>query len=89
MFTGIYLNNYLAKLIVISQIQIKLIKFKLNLNYRRTNPGYYSLNFGYNDRLSPNSWSASRSVNKIIPHENFNRQTFFNDIALMKLNVKI
>ena len=55
---------------------------------RTTSTAYFTLNFGYNNRLLANSWSTTRAVSKIIMHENYNRNSFANDIALMKLTVK-
>jgi len=53
--------------------------------YGRTNPSYYTVNLGYNDRLSPNAWSIVRPVSKLFNHELYSPTTFSNDIALMKL----
>lgn len=55
---------------------------------RTASTAYFTLNFGYNNRLLANSWSTTRAVSKIIMHESYNRNTFANDIALMKLTVK-
>lgn len=68
----------------------KQLKLNLNLTLLKSlyfDDIYFSVNIGYTDRLSPNPWSLSRKVVKIIPHPNYSRITDMNDIALLKLNV--
>lgn len=55
--------------------------------YGRLTPSYYTISVGYNDRLTPNSWSTVKAVTKIFIHESYSPSTFSNDIALMKLAV--
>ena len=47
----------------------------------------YSFQIGVDVRNQPNAWTHVRSVNSIIMHPSYNRNTFANDVALMRLSV--
>ena len=54
---------------------------------RNLEPGCYSVDLGVNDRSKPDLWTTTRSVKKIIIHENFDSKLLRNDIALLSLDV--
>lgn len=46
----------------------------------------YSFQIGVDVRNQPNPWTHVRSVNSVIMHPSYNRNTFANDVALMRLS---
>ncbi|RNA17655.1 serine protease 27-like [Brachionus plicatilis] len=50
------------------------------------NPSNYNIKLGVHNRLSPESYSISRTVSEIIIHPSYNDVTEENDIALVKLS---
>lgn len=54
---------------------------------RNRKPSDYSVRLGLHNRLNPESYSIFRTVISYRIHPKYNRITFENDIALMRLNV--
>jgi hypothetical protein len=52
-------------------------------------PSYFTIGLGYWDRQQTNSWSVLKTVTRIIIHPSYDSSTTTNDIALMKLDVKV
>ncbi len=56
---------------------------------RNTNPNVYRIVFGLHDRLVSDSWVITRTVSSVVVHPQYSSRNFVNDIALMKLSVRI
>ena len=50
---------------------------------------YYTVDIGFNNRNSPDSWSISRKITKVIVHPSYSDNTLLNDIALVKMDVSL
>ncbi len=57
--------------------------------YRNTNPNVYRIIFGLHDRLISDSWVITRTVASVVVYPQYSSRNFVNDIALMKLSVRI
>ena len=58
--------------------------------YSRSDPARYRVSIGLHNRLKPDSWTLTRQkIAKVVKHSQYSSKTLYNDIALIKLNVKI
>ncbi len=56
---------------------------------KNQNPEKYSVSIGLQKVYAPDDWSVTKLVKEIIVHRSYDTVTGLNDIALLKLDVKI
>lgn len=81
-----YRNEFACGASIVNGIWLVTAASCLN---KAANPRDYTVHVGLNDRNNLNAWTTLHRVTKFIINNNFNPNTLYNDIAMLKIETQI